>query len=120
MSTPVTPRLAHGDVKDSQADITRARELLGYQPLVSFEEGLRRTLEWYRTEASGRGADMNTAKSGCWDSSVSRALAITAVSLLAVPRLRRRPPILPTSQRDCGSTSRRATAARVTGGRPTA
>lgn len=40
----------HGDVKDSQADITRARELLGYIPLVSFEEGLRRTLEWYRTE----------------------------------------------------------------------
>jgi len=40
----------HGDVKDSQADITRARELLGYTPLVSFEEGLRRTLEWYRAE----------------------------------------------------------------------
>jgi nucleoside-diphosphate-sugar epimerase len=40
----------HGDVKDSQADITRARDLLGYEPLVSFDEGLRRTLEWYRTE----------------------------------------------------------------------
>ncbi len=38
-----------GDVKDSQADITKARRLLGYQPSVSFEEGLRRTLEWYRT-----------------------------------------------------------------------
>ncbi len=36
-----------GDVKDSQADITKARQLLGYQPSVSFEEGLRRTLEWY-------------------------------------------------------------------------
>jgi nucleoside-diphosphate-sugar epimerase len=41
-----------GDVKDSQADITRAREILGYKPIVSFEEGLRRTLEWYRTQAS--------------------------------------------------------------------
>ena len=40
-----------GDVRDSQADITRAREILGYKPLVSFEEGLRQTLEWYRTEA---------------------------------------------------------------------
>jgi nucleoside-diphosphate-sugar epimerase len=40
----------HGDVKDSQADITRARDLLSYEPLVSFEEGLRRTLEWYRSE----------------------------------------------------------------------
>jgi nucleoside-diphosphate-sugar epimerase len=38
-----------GDVRDSQADITRARTLLGYEPSVSFEEGLRRTLEWYRT-----------------------------------------------------------------------
>jgi nucleoside-diphosphate-sugar epimerase len=44
-----------GDVKDSQADITKARDLLGYTPFVSFEEGLRRTLEWYegtRTAAS--------------------------------------------------------------------
>jgi nucleoside-diphosphate-sugar epimerase len=39
-----------GDVKDSQAAIMRARDLLGYEPLVSFEEGLRRTLEWYRTQ----------------------------------------------------------------------
>jgi nucleoside-diphosphate-sugar epimerase len=41
-----------GDVKDSQADITRARTVLGYQPSISFEEGLRRTVEWYRTEAA--------------------------------------------------------------------
>ena len=40
--------LRSGDVKDSQADISRARKLLGYEPLVSFEEGLRRTVEWYR------------------------------------------------------------------------
>jgi nucleoside-diphosphate-sugar epimerase len=38
-----------GDIRDSQADITQARELLGYDPQVSFEEGLRRTFEWYRT-----------------------------------------------------------------------
>jgi nucleoside-diphosphate-sugar epimerase len=37
-----------GDVHDSQADITLARQLLGYQPLVSFEDGLRLTLDWYR------------------------------------------------------------------------
>ena len=37
-----------GDVKDSLADITRARDLLGYQPLVSLEEGLKRTIDWYR------------------------------------------------------------------------
>ena len=38
-----------GDVADSQADITRAREILGYQPIVPFEEGLRRTVDWYRS-----------------------------------------------------------------------
>jgi nucleoside-diphosphate-sugar epimerase len=38
-----------GDVRDSQADISKARRILGYEPIVSFEEGLRRTVEWYRT-----------------------------------------------------------------------
>ena len=41
-----------GDIKHSQADITRAREHLGYQPKVSFEEGLRNTIEWYRKNLS--------------------------------------------------------------------
>ena len=39
-----------GDVLDSQADITKAHDLLGYSPIVTFEEGLRRTIEWYRTQ----------------------------------------------------------------------
>jgi nucleoside-diphosphate-sugar epimerase len=38
-----------GDIRDSQADITQARELLGYDPQVDFEEGIRRTFEWYRS-----------------------------------------------------------------------
>jgi UDP-glucose 4-epimerase len=38
-----------GDVRDSLADIGLARQLLGYEPLISFEEGLRRTVDWYRT-----------------------------------------------------------------------
>ena len=37
-----------GDVKDSQADISKARRILGYQPSVTFEEGLARTVAWYR------------------------------------------------------------------------
>ena len=37
-----------GDIRHSRADIRLAHELLGYTPLVSFAEGLRRTVEWYR------------------------------------------------------------------------
>jgi UDP-glucose 4-epimerase len=38
-----------GDVKDSQADISRAARILGYRPIVSFEEGLEKTVAWYRS-----------------------------------------------------------------------
>ena len=43
-----------GDVRDSQADIDKAARLLGYKPLVTFEQGLKNTLDWYRaaTEAT--------------------------------------------------------------------
>ena len=37
-----------GDVRDSQADIRKAQRLLGYSPIVSFDEGLGRTVAWYR------------------------------------------------------------------------
>jgi UDP-glucose 4-epimerase len=45
-----------GDVKDSQADIGKARLLLGYEPIVTFEQGLKDTVEWYR-------ASLTTARS---------------------------------------------------------
>src|SRR5258705_11428669 len=38
-----------GDIRDSQADISQAREFLGYDPQVDFEKGLSRTFEWYRS-----------------------------------------------------------------------
>jgi nucleoside-diphosphate-sugar epimerase len=41
-----------GDVRDSQADISKANALLGYEPTVSLEDGLERTLDWCRTEKS--------------------------------------------------------------------
>lgn len=40
------PRI--GDVRESLADITQARTLLGYEPKVGFEEGLRRSIAYYR------------------------------------------------------------------------
>jgi UDP-glucose 4-epimerase len=38
-----------GDIKHSLADISLAEKLLGYKPKVNFEEGLRRTVDWYRS-----------------------------------------------------------------------
>ncbi len=40
-----------GDIKHSLADISRAEAALGYKPAVDFEEGLRRTVEWYRQQS---------------------------------------------------------------------
>jgi nucleoside-diphosphate-sugar epimerase len=37
-----------GDVRDSQADVSRAKALTGYEPSVDLREGLERTLEWFR------------------------------------------------------------------------
>ena len=37
-----------GDVRESHADITLARQFLGYEPLVRFEDGLRKTVDWAR------------------------------------------------------------------------
>jgi UDP-glucose 4-epimerase len=38
-----------GDVRHSLADISKARTILGYEPTVGLEEGLRRTVDWYRS-----------------------------------------------------------------------
>ncbi len=48
--TPVYGPPRAGDVRDSQAAIDKASRLLGYQPIVAFDDGLRRTVEW----AAGR------------------------------------------------------------------
>ena len=40
-----------GDIKHSLADLSRAEKYLGYKPQVEFEEGLRRTVEWYKKQS---------------------------------------------------------------------
>ena len=48
----ITPRFAPcrpGDVRNSTADISLARALLGYEPLVSFDDGLEHTVDWFRS-----------------------------------------------------------------------
>jgi UDP-glucose 4-epimerase len=37
-----------GDIKHSLADITRAKEVIGYEPFISFEEGITKAIDWYR------------------------------------------------------------------------
>ena len=50
-----------GDIRDSQADISQAHEFLGYDPQVTFEEGLRRTFAWYQAmEAKTQAEAANT------------------------------------------------------------
>jgi UDP-glucose 4-epimerase len=46
---PVYQAERAGDVKHSQADIGLARQLLGYEPQVAFEDGLAKTVEWFRS-----------------------------------------------------------------------
>ena len=41
-----------GDVRDSLADISHARQVLGYEPEIDFDEGLRRSIEYYRQLAA--------------------------------------------------------------------
>ena len=57
LGTNVEPEFAPpraGDVRHSLADISLARELLGYEPQVDFAEGLRRSIDYYRELAQGR------------------------------------------------------------------
>src|SRR5687767_4850537 len=45
---PIYAEPRAGDVRDSQADISKARRLLGYQPLVALDQGLEQTVAWFR------------------------------------------------------------------------
>jgi nucleoside-diphosphate-sugar epimerase len=37
-----------GDVPHSHADVTKAKTLLNYDPRVTFEEGIKRTVDWFK------------------------------------------------------------------------
>jgi len=50
---PIYGEPRSGDIKHSQADISSAKEHLGYEPKVSFREGLEKTIEWYRKNIQG-------------------------------------------------------------------
>lgn len=48
---PIFAEARAGDVRDSLADITAARTYLEYEPTIDFDEGLRRSIDYYRTLA---------------------------------------------------------------------
>jgi nucleoside-diphosphate-sugar epimerase len=51
LGTNLTPQHAPeraGDIRHSRADIRRARRDLGFEPTVSFEDGLEQTLRWFQ------------------------------------------------------------------------
>ena len=50
-----------GDVPRTCANITKAREMLGYDPSVSFADGIRRTVVWYRDRAGGNSVEAAAA-----------------------------------------------------------
>ncbi|KJS33485.1 MAG: hypothetical protein VR64_01510 [Desulfatitalea sp. BRH_c12] len=52
--TPLYDQPREGDIVHSLASIQRAKEILGFQPSISFEEGLRRTFQWYRQSGQQR------------------------------------------------------------------
>lgn len=45
---PVYRESRQGDIKISKANIDKAKNILGYEPKVNFEEGLKKTIEWYK------------------------------------------------------------------------
>jgi UDP-glucose 4-epimerase len=54
LGTKIEPTFASpraGDVRESLADISAARQRLGYEPTIDFDEGLRRSIEYYRSLA---------------------------------------------------------------------
>ena len=80
-----------GDVDRTCADISKARELLGYEPKVPFEEGIRRTAEWFR-EATELGLfedPLNTSGDGLTE----RDRAGSLISLVSVSSGRSSPSV---------------------------
>ena len=60
---PIYTRERAGDVQNSLADISAAREAFGYEPKVNFEEGLQETVAWYGTSYEATGSSEQAKRS---------------------------------------------------------
>ena len=45
---PVYAPARAGDIKHSLADVKKAKEVIGYEPKISFDEGIRKAIDWYK------------------------------------------------------------------------
>jgi nucleoside-diphosphate-sugar epimerase len=59
---PVHTPPREGDVRKTEADVSLARRAIGYEPKIDIEEGLRRTVEWFRSVEDGRAATPATRR----------------------------------------------------------
>jgi UDP-N-acetylglucosamine/UDP-N-acetyl-alpha-D-glucosaminouronate 4-epimerase len=59
---PVHTPSREGDVRKTQADVSLARRAIGYEPKIDIEEGLRRTVEWFRSVEAGRASAPTTRR----------------------------------------------------------
>ena len=53
IGTDIAPQFAEarsGDIQHSSADVTKARELLKFEPIISLQDGLANAVAWYRTQ----------------------------------------------------------------------
>jgi UDP-N-acetylglucosamine 4-epimerase len=57
-TVPVHDEFRPGDVRHSQADTTRIRDALGYEPTHTLAEGLEETLDWYIEQIGGKPAEL--------------------------------------------------------------
>jgi UDP-N-acetylglucosamine 4-epimerase len=57
---PVHTPSREGDVRKTEADVSLARRAIGYEPKIDIEEGLRRTVEWFRSVEVGRASAPTT------------------------------------------------------------
>jgi UDP-N-acetylglucosamine/UDP-N-acetyl-alpha-D-glucosaminouronate 4-epimerase len=67
-----------GDIRDSQADILQAKKFLGYEPQVSFEEGLKLTFDWYRESQLKAAAKEAAAKESAAKEAAAKETAAEA------------------------------------------
>lgn len=59
---PVHGDFREGDIRHSQADIAKARRLLGYEPVYDVRNGLREALPWYESKSASNAARMSDAR----------------------------------------------------------